>query len=146
MKIIEKTKGYLKNAKNRGILIITLIFLTLIIVFISLFYFKPLTVVPIGKLEKPRVCFNAVPLDEDNIVFLGGYNKNEVFNTAQIYNLKTKKTTEIFKSNFNNKYGNLLVLSKNDKDEDILINIQPIQFDENSKYGIEIYNLKTKKT
>ena len=116
-----------------------------------------LKVIHVGDFTSPKICHNVTVVDDNNIVILGGYNNfsDSDSNYAEIFNLEKQNSSNLFKSNFNNKYGNYafvhaLCNSKNNEgticnNKKSIINIQPIKLKQDDKYGIEIYNFDTRK-
>lgn len=117
---------------------IIVIILVLLLTYIIYKNNTRVTITELPPLKYPRVCSTATIYD-DNLVVIGGQNseKDNVPYTGEVFNLKNN-THKLFKSNFNNCYGNYL-FNIGEK----LVNIQLIKFDKKSNYGLEIIDLNS---
>jgi len=149
-KEIFNKKDKLKKAKchRAGISMrtfgISLFLLTALIIIFNNIYTASLEKYKVGELNNARICSTILPLNysDDKLVIFGGYNNGGTSKNVELYNIADTKNSVLFKSNFDNSYGNFakIITKKNEK---VLINIQPIQFTPGAKYGIETYNFTT---
>ena len=139
--------------KFRLVLFFLVMVILLLIIIVKLDYllaiFNKIQILKIGTMDMNRVCASSVAVDKNRILILGGYNNkkiNKVVSSAELFDLRVKHSKKIFDSNFDNSFGNILFKQTfPDNNEIIIANLQPIKFDKNSQYGLEIYDIDKKK-
>ncbi len=133
------------SLKKKIVLTVLIIGIFTILMSVALCRKMNLKTESIGHLKNPKICSTVLALDDKNIIIFGGYNKNGSTNEVEVYNTYNNIYKKIYKSNFNNSYQNFAFITKNKTNEKLLINIQPVQFEKTSEYGVEVYNFNTKK-